>query len=68
MVGVFHNHWLVFDGSSARWSVVGYFLGKLPVVGGRCSVVSGQWSKVGDTVVGGWSVVGGFLLRRTAIT
>ena len=39
------------------WSVVGYFLGKWSVVG--VTVVGGRWS-----VVGGWSVGGGFVLRR----
>ena len=41
----------VVGGSFGRWSMVGYFLGKWSVVGGR-------WS-----VVGGWSVGGGFVLR-----
>ena len=46
--------------------MVSYFLGKWSVVGGRWSVVGGRWSLIGVTVVGGWSVGGGFVLRPLA--
>ena len=63
VVGFFHSHSTVvfqIGGSFGRWSVsvVGYFLSKWSVVGGGRSVV-------GVTVVGGWSVGGGFVLRPT---
>ena len=70
VVGVFHSHWSVVDGRLLFWSVFSQ-----PLVGGRWflrSVVGGRlflrkWSVVGGsvTVVGGWSVGGVFVLRRT---
>ena len=42
-----------------RWSVVGGPCFNQYMVGGRCLMVGGLWY-----VVGGWSMDGGFVLRR----
>ena len=48
----------VIGGFKISRSVVSYFLGKWLVDGGAKSVVGDRWP-----VIGGWSVVGGFVLR-----
>ena len=63
VVGCCSGRWLnnrdLVGGRLLFWSVVGFFTAI-----GRWSVVPGRWSVVGATVVGGWSVGGGFVLRR----
>ena len=54
VVGFFYSHWSMVGGFSDRWSMV-------PLIGGRLFL--GKWSVVGVTVVGGWSVGDGFVLR-----
>ena len=44
--------------------MVGYFLGKWSVVPGRWCLVGGRCHSGRWSVVGGWSVGGGFVLRR----
>ena len=51
------------DGSFGRWSVIFQVSGQWSVVGGAWSVVGGRCHCGRWSVLGGWSVGGGFVLR-----
>ena len=68
MVGVLFVRWSVIGLPFGRWSAVNFWFGRcgrwsvLCIFTGRWSVAHGRWS-----VVGGWSVGGGFVLRPLSV-